>query len=316
MIIRDGTPILSQRYGADRVEDMDISTLSLYKTRMDITFRSAQVRLSYFYLPSGPHEPSLFTILRAGWLDAAPGEALNRATCPGDDIIYCLSGKGSVTISGTEIPVGPGQLVWIPGDRPHGHASSMDDPWSVMWCRIKGGDLLSLRNRILGRTDFRLTIKTCDTIIGWFNIVFSLLRLQTADTDLRLNTAISNLFELLVDQKRAEPKGRSPRSLDQVVAAMCANPSAPWKTAEIENVAGASVAQIRRLFQKHIGLTPREFLRSQRLLMAQKLMLETSQTLDEISMQCGFSDPYHFSKDFRRVVGRAPSDWRRVEIGS
>jgi len=282
---------------------------------MDDITRAAQVRHSYYYLPSGPLEQSLFTILRAGWLDAAPGDAINRASCPGDDIIYCLSGKGTVTVSGAKIPIGPGQLVWIPGDRPHGHATSVDDPWSVMWCRLKGGDLVALRNRVIGRADSRLMIKNGDLIVSWFNSVFAHLRSHTVDTDLKLNTAISTLLEILVGQKRVDAKGCSPRNLDRIVAAMCANPSASWKSAEIEDAAGTSAAQIRRLFQKHIGLTPREFLRSQRLLMAQKLMLETSQTLDQISVQCGFSDPFHFSKDFHRVVGRAPSDWRRIENG-
>lgn len=295
---------------------MDIITLCMYKTRMVAKMRSAQIRDSYYYLPSGAHEPSLFTILRAGWLDAAPGDALNRASCAGDDIIYCLAGKGSVTVSGIRISVGPGQLVWIPGDRPHGHASSVDDPWSVMWCRIRGGDLETLRQRVMGHADFRITIKDGDAIVGWFRNVFAQLSAQSINTDLRLNTAIATLLELMVGQKRDTTRGRSPRNLDHVMAAMCAHPGARWNAAEIEDVAGISAAQIRRLFQKHLGLTPREFLRGQRLIMAQKLMLETSQTLDEISVQCGFSDPFHFSKDFHRVVGRRPSDWRRDEIGS
>lgn len=280
------------------------------------TSHVAQVRHSYYYLPSGVHEPSLFSILRAGWLDASPGDSLNRDSCAGDDIIYCRSGRGSVTISEAKIAVGPGQLVWIPGDRPHGHASSVDDPWSVMWCRIRGGDLDGLRRRVMGVTDIRITIMNSESIVGWFNGVFAQLNAQSIDTDLRLNTAISTLLELIVAQKRHKAKGRSRQNLDQVMAALCANPSAPWSAEAIEGVAGTSAAQIRRLFQKHIGLTPREFLRGQRLIMAQKLMLETSHTLEEISIQCGFSDPFHFSKDFHRVVGKTPSEWRRGEIGT
>lgn len=294
---------------------MDIITQILYRTRMNATSQTAKIRQSYFYLPSGSHEASLFTVLRAGWLDAGPGEALHRASCPGDDIIYCLSGKGWVTIDGDKIPVNPGQLVWIPGDRPHGHASSHQDPWSVMWCRVQGGDLASLRRRVVDRSDFRLTIKHGHSLVRWFNAVFALLRVQSIDTDLKLNTAISTLLELMVDQKSVETSRRSPRNLHQIVAAMCANPSASWTASEIEQISGTSAAQIRKLFQKHLGLTPREFLRNQRLIMAQKLMLETGHSISEISIQCGFSDPYHFSKDFRRVVGRTPSEWRRIEIG-
>jgi transcriptional regulator GlxA family with amidase domain len=119
----------------------------------------------------------------------------------------------------------------------------------------------------------------------------------------------------MVEQKRIETKRQSPLNFDRAVAAMRADPAAPWTSTDIEAVSGISAAQIRRLFQRHMGQTPRAFLRSLRLTMAQKMMLETTLTLDEISLQCGFSDPYHFSKDFRRIVGKPPSEWRRIEIG-
>lgn len=276
---------------------------------------TATVHESHYYVPSSVHDMNLFTVLRAGWLDAAAGDTVRRAFCPGDDIIYCLSGKGTVTIDGTKVTVAPGQLVWMPGDRPHAHAASDQDPWSVMWCRVQGSNLAALRERVMGKSETRLAIKEGHSLVRWFNELFSGLQTQTIDTDLKLNTAVSSLLELMVEQKRIETKRQSPRSLDRAVAAMRADPSAPWTAAEIEETAGASAAQIRRLFQKHIGLTPREFLRGLRLTMAQKLMLETNQTLDEISLHCGFSDPYHFSKDFRRVVGKPPSEWRRIEIG-
>lgn len=287
----------------------------MYKTRMASSISLGQIRHSYYYIPKATNKTPLLTILRAGWLDAAPGDNLNRAYCLGDDIIYCLSGHGSVTVDDTRITVNPGQLAWLPGDRPHGHASCLKDPWSVMWCRIQGHDLASLRTRILGANDFRMAIKDGPSLVRWFNAVCSQLNNEVADTDLKLNTAISTLLELMASQKRIGTIGHFPRNLERVLRAMCADPSAPWTSADIEAAAVASAAHVRRLFQEHFGLTPREYLRSQRLILAQKLMLDTHQSLHEIAIQCGFSDSYHFSRDFRRVVGIPPSKWRRIEMG-
>jgi AraC-like DNA-binding protein len=270
---------------------------------------------SHYYLPSGGHETNLFTVLRAGWLEARAANTMQREFCPGDDIIYCLSGRGTVTIDGQKVSVAPGQLIWLPGDRPHAHATSDQDPWTVMWCRVQGQHLAALRERVMGKSDFRLVIKEGHALVRWFHELFACLGNQTSDTDLKLNTSISALLELMVEQKRIETKRQSPLNFDRAVAAMRADPAAPWTSADIESVSGISAAQIRRLFQRHMGQTPRAFLRSLRLTMAQKMMLETTLTLDEISLQCGFSDPYHFSKDFRRIVGKPPSEWRRIEIG-
>ena len=79
--------------------------------------------------------------------------------------------------------------------------------------------------------------------------------------------------------------------------------------------AGVSPSQLRRLFREHLNITPRAHLRQLRLAMAQRMMLETSLPLQEIALACGFCDGYHFSRDFRRVIGRTPTDWRKSETG-
>jgi transcriptional regulator GlxA family with amidase domain len=92
-------------------------------------------------------------------------------------------------------------------------------------------------------------------------------------------------------------------------------PEARWPAEEMAKVARLSHSQLRRLFHQHMGVTPRSFLRNQRLVRAQRLMQESSLSLQEIAETCGFFDAFHFSREFKKVVGQSPSAWRAAEWG-
>jgi len=74
-------------------------------------------------------------------------------------------------------------------------------------------------------------------------------------------------------------------------------------------------SHLRRMFQNQLGTTPRGWLRNERIMLAQKLLLASDARIGTVAERCGFSDVYHFSRDFKRAVGTSPRDWRRSESG-
>lgn len=287
----------------------------MYKTRMSSIHLTARVRASHHYLPDVAMHGAFFTVLRSGWLDSAPGGGVSRLECPGDDVLYCLSGKGTVEIDGKTFDVGQGQLVWIPGEAPHSHRADERDPWSVMWLRMYGPDNPALRRRLFGAGRPRMTIAESGEMIAWFHRLFDTMAARSADADLRLNADVADLLRLLARQRDSAVRPSLPPALSRLHTAIMANPEAPWSSDDMQRYAGMSSSQLRRLFQKHFATTPRAYLRRARLAMAQRLLLESSRTLSEIAFDCGFFDAYHLSRDFKRVIGRPPSEWRRLEQG-
>ncbi|RXJ96498.1 AraC family transcriptional regulator [Malaciobacter molluscorum] len=61
-----------------------------------------------------------------------------------------------------------------------------------------------------------------------------------------------------------------------------------------------------RVFKNRVGLTPHQFIISQRLEKAKEL-ISKGVTLNEIAFNVGFSDQSHFIRNFKRVYGYAPS---------
>lgn len=74
-----------------------------------------------------------------------------------------------------------------------------------------------------------------------------------------------------------------------------------------------SQAYIVRLFKKHMGVTPHEYILSRRMETAQLLLKYSMLSIKEIAGRLVFSDQYHFSNYFKKCLGVSPSQFRKIE---
>jgi AraC family carnitine catabolism transcriptional activator len=78
----------------------------------------------------------------------------------------------------------------------------------------------------------------------------------------------------------------------------------------LEEALRLSRSQIDRLFQRHLGLSPRQWCQQQALAFAQHALLASNQSVKEIAATLRFCDASHFAKWFRSLTGRSPSQLR------
>ncbi len=65
-----------------------------------------------------------------------------------------------------------------------------------------------------------------------------------------------------------------------------------------------------KIFKKHVGISPTEFIISLRLEHAYSQILQTNLPIKSIAISCGFNDPYYFSRIFSKRYGFYPSRLR------
>ena len=82
--------------------------------------------------------------------------------------------------------------------------------------------------------------------------------------------------------------------------------------ADIAGAANISRSEAGRCFHSYLGCSPVEALIQYRLQTAQHLLQETTLTLQEISLACGFHSANYFSRQFRRRYGYSPGEKRRL----
>lgn len=74
---------------------------------------------------------------------------------------------------------------------------------------------------------------------------------------------------------------------------------------------GYNRAYLSKLFKEHTGITPVTFLLRLRLDNARRMLRERLElTVEQIAFSVGFRDPLYFSKQFRKMYGRSPTDYR------
>lgn len=100
-------------------------------------------------------------------------------------------------------------------------------------------------------------------------------------------------------------------NLIEAAALMEANVEEPLSLDEVAALVGVSRRQIERLFKRYVGEVPTKYYLDMRLRRARGLLLQTSMSVMEVAVACGFQSPPHFSKCYRNMFGYTPSAERQ-----
>ncbi|ABK13491.1 MULTISPECIES: response regulator [Burkholderia] len=85
----------------------------------------------------------------------------------------------------------------------------------------------------------------------------------------------------------------------------------PPTVEELARAVGTHEKRLSRAFRDNLGQTVFEYLRYERLRIAQDLLDSTSLSIASIAKEIGFSTPANFATAFRERFGITPTEWRR-----
>ncbi|MBJ7537512.1 GlxA family transcriptional regulator [Marinomonas transparens] len=103
----------------------------------------------------------------------------------------------------------------------------------------------------------------------------------------------------------------TPKLVD-VIELMENNLEEPIELDEMATFVDVSRRQIERMFHKHLDCSPSRYYLRLRLERARKLLKQSSMSIVEISMACGFISTPHFSRCYRKHIGVSPRDERKM----
>ena len=101
-----------------------------------------------------------------------------------------------------------------------------------------------------------------------------------------------------------------PADFAAAIAEMDHNLADPITPASLARRSKLTVQRLARLTKRLFGLTPSHFITKTRLTAAARLLRETSQSVSEIAVACGFYDHSAFTRAFRAATGVTPTDFR------
>jgi len=133
--------------------------------------------------------------------------------------------------------------------------------------------------------------------------------------------AVKGITSLLVDRRRAQH--HIPHRLfdkltvcgnwrvEQSVDLMQRNISRPFGIAGLAQRLGTSARELNRAFNSCTAESPAAIWRKIRLAHGHWLLINTTRTVTEIALECGFSDTSHFSRWFKTIYSESPLVFRR-----
>ncbi len=151
-----------------------------------------------------------------------------------------------------------------------------------------------------------------------------LLAMLSADHGAELAGAVAE--ELLLERIRESTEsqrvplrnriGASHPKVTQAVQLMEENIEEPLTTDEIAQQVGVSRRQLERIFKQFLNRVPSQYYLELRLNRARQMLQQTSKSIIQIGLSCGFSSGPHFSSAYRNFFGVTPRDDRNQRRAS
>lgn len=101
-----------------------------------------------------------------------------------------------------------------------------------------------------------------------------------------------------------------PEELVRMIAHVEARYMSSITVSELADMIGRSRSHVLKLFRNHMGVSAKHYIINRQLKQACELLLSTTRSIAEIGQAVGISDPYHFSKLFRRHLKVSPTVFR------
>ena len=132
-------------------------------------------------------------------------------------------------------------------------------------------------------------------------------RLYSIDgAGIKLYAAVYSLLCKLARELETKPSLLSP-AMEYIVN----NISSPeLSNTQLAAICNVSEVYFRKTFKKKYGVSPKQYILNLRIAKAKELLSDGMCAVGRVAELCGFSSTYHFSRSFKAITGRVPSDYR------
>ena len=226
-------------------------------------------------------------------------------------IHYVSSGKGKLFLDQKEYEVKAGCIFLLPPNTLVRYQADEQDPWHYMWIHVHGFKVVELLQKAgLSRKDpvldvgesakrvEKLILDICEnreeeyTCIGKLYLIFQLM--------------IRHIPEERIRENQTEPAlGYIHRVIDYINQKY----SEPVSVQGIADFCGIDRSYLSKIFRYATGYTVQEYLIQYRIKKAKQFLRETALPVKHVSYSVGYNDPFTFSKVFKKVTGKTPTEY-------
>lgn len=238
---------------------------------------------------------------------------------PQSVLIHCTDGCGWARVGDANLRIRPGQVLVAPAGIPHAYGADPDVPWTIYWVHLDGAKVAQLPDLLeLAPKEPLLHPGRDPAIPALFENMLSFLeRGYTPDNLLLASTALGQLVTHLVvlRHRLSNRDDNLDQRIRRVIDVMQNNLGGSLKVDELAREANLSSSHLATVFKKRTGFTVINFFIRLKIQRACFLLDTTDRSVKAIAADLGFDDPLYFSRCFRRVHERSPTQYRARRNG-
>ncbi len=254
----------------------------------------------------------------ANYHKVRPGTVWGPRTIPDLELILAVAGEFMLETSEGDFPQHPGEVVLIYPET-HVYRCLPDSGPAIISCIHC--ELLPGKSWAAGEYRFaeavpRITPATSDPAVHEaFRRCAELMADYGAWRDELLSATAREVW-LRLARLRAGGGARPAPRLEAMLSFLRSNLMQPVTRRDLAEAFYLTPEHVNALFRRELRLTPGQYVRRERVLLACRLMQQEGLSVKEAAARVGYDDPFYFSRVFRSVLGSPPAAFTRSGRGA
>jgi AraC-like DNA-binding protein len=257
---------------------------------------------------------SRLLVTDSGYFPHAAGHGRERQAGAAELIvILCADGTGWLEAGADRWRVAAGDAAVILAGSPHRYLADPTDPWTIWWAHLVGTDADDFGTAICGEQRYAV-LQVRDMLAAVDLVRDAISAMERDESPASFYEASGAAWQLLATLAAGRLRGSS-HPADRVRRAIehvSSHPASPVRVSELARAANLSVSHFCSLFRQATGTSVLEYVRRLRMARARELLLTTVEPVASIAAAVGYTDPFYFTRQFRRVNGASPTSFRQV----
>lgn len=279
----------------------------------------AFVREQFSHFADFPSRAMWHSVLMAGRVKTRPGWGIGKRS-DGFLLHWITRGRGWVRTRHRQHEARAGDLIFLDCHTPYELGVDARDPWEMHWVSFDSGmahnwvEALGCDRKPVIRPDHPRRMARS------FERIMALLRRKPPGFEGHASVVIHSIMAGLfaqrarVEDPRAEApvaqRGQLPPAIRRVLEFIPHSFQQRTPVLELTRVSGLSRSMLYAEFQRHLGISPLEYLNQFRIRHASELLRHTNLSVKEIGGRVGFEDANYFSRLFRQKSGMGARVYR------
>ncbi|MFZ2655198.1 MAG: AraC family transcriptional regulator [Victivallales bacterium] len=231
---------------------------------------------------------------------------------------YTLSGYGCFRDAGGEHVLRPGSgFLCESRDRAisYYYPESSRIPWRFVYVAFSGETSFLLLRNMVRRFGPVYSLSLNHPVIARIQSYFEHMEKQqviSASEGSRLVVGILNtLTESREERKTDEPENLL---LRRAVGILGSHAGGTIKVSQLARRSGVSREHLTRIFTQMTGLPPHQFINRRKIMEACSILENGKPSIKEVSDTLGYKSAAHFTRTFKRVMNKTPSEYMRDKL--